>query len=165
MSIAIEGLIYGFRKNMDYAAKLIADLSEDQMIAQPSGSAAVANHPAWVLSHLNVYLPIMEALIEGRAFEDPKTHEFGMQSKPELDRSRYAAKDRLITEYLSGHERVIDKLRAGGPAALELPTSLERWQPLMPQVGIVLPYLMLVHENTHLGQLSAWRRILGLPAV
>jgi hypothetical protein len=35
----------------------------------------------------------------------------------------------------------------------------------MPQVGIVLPYLMLVHENTHLGQVSAWRRILGLPPV
>lgn len=165
MSIAIEGLIYGFKKNMDYAAKLVADLSEEQMIWQPAGSAAVANHPAWVLSHLNVYLPIMTALIEGRQFPDPKTHRFGMQSKPELDRQCYAAKPKLVDEFLAGHEQVIQTLRREGESALERETSLERWKPIMPQVGIVLPYLMLVHENTHLGQLSAWRRIIGLPAV
>lgn len=165
MSIAIEGLIYGFRKNMDYAAKLVADLSEEQMIAQPVGSAAIANHPAWVLSHLNIYLPIMVALIEGKSFADPKTHEFGMQSKPELDRQRYAGKQLLIDEFMAGHEQVITSLRREGVAALERETTLERWKPIMPQVGMVLPYLMLVHENTHLGQWSAWRRIIGLPAV
>jgi hypothetical protein len=165
MSIAIEGLIYGFRKNMDYAAKLVADLSAEQMIGQPRESAAIANHPAWVLSHLNVYLPIMVALIEGKSFADPKTHEFGMQSKPELDANRYASKEQLIGEYLHGHELVIEALRREGEAALGRETALERWKPLMPHVGIVLPYLMLVHENTHLGQLSAWRRIIGLPAV
>jgi hypothetical protein len=165
MSIAIEGLIYGYKKNMDYAAKLVADLDEEQMVMQPPGSVAVANHPAWVLSHLNIYLPVMTALIEGRTFADPKSHEFGMQSKPVLDRSRYASKEQLIGEYLAGHEEVIAKLRHEGIAALERETTLERWKPIMPQVGLALPYLMLVHENTHLGQVSAWRRILGLPAV
>lgn len=165
MSIAIEGLIYGFRKNMDYAAKLVADLSDEQMVDQPVGSAAIANHPAWVLSHLNIYLPIMVALIEGKTFADPKTHEFGMQSRPELDRQRYAGKQTLLDEFLTAHEQVITSLRREGAAALERETTLERWKPIMPQVGMVLPYLMLVHENTHLGQLSAWRRIIGLPAV
>jgi hypothetical protein len=42
---------------------------------------------------------------------------------------------------------------------------LPRWKEIMPTVGIALPYLLLVHENQHLGQLSAWRRVLGLPAV
>ena len=32
MSIAIEGLVYGFRKNMDYATKLVADLTDEQMV-------------------------------------------------------------------------------------------------------------------------------------
>ncbi|MBL8892770.1 MAG: DinB family protein [Planctomycetaceae bacterium] len=165
MSIAIEGLIYGYKKNMDYATKLVADLSDEQMVAQPAGSAAVANHPAWVLSHLNIYLPVMVALIEGRTFADPKGHEFGMQSKPELGRGRYAAKEKLITEFTVGHEQVIESLRREGEAALNREMTLERWKPIMPQVGIALPYLMLVHENTHLGQLSAWRRIIGLPPV
>ncbi|MBL8856635.1 MAG: DinB family protein [Planctomycetaceae bacterium] len=165
MSIAIEGLVYGFRKNMDYATKLVADLTDEQMVAQPSGSKAVANHPAWVLSHLNIYLPIMVALINGQTFADPKTHEFGMQSKPELDRQRYATKQKLLDEFLAGHELVISHLRREGEAALQRETTLERWKPIMPQAGLVLPYLMLVHENTHLGQVSAWRRIIGLPAV
>lgn len=165
MSIAIEGLIYGYKKNIDYATKLVADLSEEQMIWQPPGSAAIANHPAWVFSHLNIYLPVMVALIEGRAFADPKTHEFGMQSKPELDRSRYASKEKLVSEFVTGHEQVIASLRREGEAALNREMTLERWKPIMPQVGIALPYLMLVHENTHLGQLSTWRRVIGLPPV
>lgn len=165
MSVVIQGLVYSFRKNMDYASKLVADLNEEQMVMQPPLGDRPANHPAWVLSHLNVYLPIMEALIDGVEFEDPKTHEFGMLSHPENDRSRYASKESLLGTFLSGHEQVIRKLEAVGPNVLEQETTLERWKPIMPHVGLVLPYLMLNHENTHLGQLSAWRRILGLPAV
>jgi len=48
---------------------------------------------------------------------------------------------------------------------LDQAVVLERWQQFMPTAGIALPYLMLVHENTHFGQLSAWRRVQGLPSV
>jgi hypothetical protein len=42
---------------------------------------------------------------------------------------------------------------------------LERWKATFPKVGSILGYLMLVHESTHLGQISMWRRVQGLPAV
>ena len=81
----IEGFLYSWKKNQDYAPKLIADLSEEQMVAQPATDPdAPANHPAWVFSHLNVYLPVICSIIRGEAFEDPKTHRFGMLSKPEV---------------------------------------------------------------------------------
>jgi hypothetical protein len=35
----------------------------------------------------------------------------------------------------------------------------------LPTVGDLLAHLMTTHEAAHLGQLSAWRRLLGLPGV
>ena len=165
MSVAIDGLLFGWKKNLDYAQKLVADLSEEQMAQQPVKEGPAANHPAWVLSHLNAYLPVLRDLISGNDFEDPKGHPFGMQSKPESDRSIYASKDELVNEYVSGHEDIASLLKAAGDAALEKSVNLERWSSVMPKVGIALPYLMLVHENIHLGQLSAWRRVQGMPSV
>lgn len=166
MSHAINGLIFCFKKNLDYAPKLVADLSESQMAAQPvENLPAAANHPAWVLSHLNVYLPIIEALIKGEPFEDPKPHPFGMQSKPESDRSIYAPKAELVNEFVNQHESIIRLLEKSDDSILAQPVALPRWQAIMPLAGIALPYLMLNHENGHLGQVSTWRRVLGLPSV
>jgi hypothetical protein len=166
MSHAIDGLVFAWRKNMDYAPKLVADLSEEQMVAQPASDPnAPSNHPAWVLSHLNVYVPIIESLIKGEAFADPKEHEFGMQSRPLADRSAYASKQALIDEFSAGHERVLKLLADADDSVLRYAVKLPRWESIMPTSGIALPYLMLNHENGHLGQVSAWRRIQGLPSV
>jgi len=166
MSIAIEGLLFGWHKNLDYGQKLVADLTDEQLVAQPQlTGAGTLNHPAWLLSHLNLYLPVMVAIIRGESFEDPKVHRYGMQSKPQADRAAYPSKQVLVDDFVRGHEQVEAVLRAAGDAALERPITLPRWQPIMPQAGIALPYLMLNHENTHLGQLSAWRRSMGLPSV
>ena len=37
--------------NLGFAKRLVGDLSDDQMCAQPHG---VVNHPAWSLGHLAV---------------------------------------------------------------------------------------------------------------
>ncbi|MEM7454147.1 MAG: DinB family protein [Planctomycetota bacterium] len=166
MSSVIEGLIFAWEKNKDYAVRLVSDLSDDQMCAQPSGATGQpANHPAWVLSHLNVYVPIVGSVIEGEAFEDPKGHQFGMQSKPESEKSLYASREELINEYVAGHDAVTALLRQADESIFSNPVQLERWKPVMPTAGITLPYLMLVHENVHLGQVSAWRRVQGMRAV
>lgn len=166
MSVAVEGLVFGLRKNVDWATRLVADLSEAQMVQQPPGlRPAPMNHPAWVFSHLNVYLPIMVALLEGRDFDDPKNHPYGMQSKPEVDRSLYPVKHELMETFAQGHERMAKILANASEATLEQPVHLARWKETMPKVGVALPYLLLVHENQHLGQISAWRRVLGLPSV
>ncbi len=168
MSVIIEGLIYAWRKNLDYGQRLVADLSEPQMVAQPGTAPAdgsVINHPAWVLSHLNLYHSVMAALIRGQTFPDPREHPFGMKSKPVASRNAYPAKPELVDAWVKGHEAVEAALRERGEPALQVDVSLERWRALMPKVGNALPYLMLVHENTHLGQISMWRRVQGMPSV
>ena len=166
MSRVLDGLLYGWKKNLDYGPKLVADLGEEQMIAQPAINPDLpSNHPAWVFSHLNVYLPVIAAIIQNQEFDDPKDHRFGMQSRPETDRSLYASKQELVEQFIQGHERVIELLESADDSVLDNPIRLPRWKSVMPSAGIALPYLMLNHENNHLGQLSAWRRIQGLASV
>ena len=166
MSAIIDGLLNGWNKNDDYAQRLVADLTEAQMTAQPAPSDSTpSNHPAWVLSHLNAYLPVIQSLIRNETFEDPKNHPFGMLSKPEADASIYADKESLLKEWVEGHEAVRQLLQSADDSIFENDTLLERWKGPMPKVGIALPYVMLCHENIHLGQLSAWRRIQGMPSV
>jgi len=162
MSTAIEGLLFGWSKNLTYGQNLVADLSDDQLAVQPGPGM---NHPAWVLSHLNAYLPVIEHVIKGELFDDPKDHPFGMKSKPMDKRSVYAPKDELVSEFVSGHEKVAAALHEAGDTVWAKPIALERWVQFMPTAAVALPYLMLVHENTHFGQLSAWRRVQGLPSV
>jgi hypothetical protein len=162
MHVMIHSLLSCWQRNGDYARKLVADVPEDRFTHQP---AAGMNHPAWVLVHLAGYHDTLVKLIRGESFDDPKGQRFGMQSKPEADLSVYGRKSSLIAEYERGHTAVADAIRAMDPARLDDPTPLERWIPIMPTVGMVLTYVMLVHPSTHLGQLSAWRRVQGMPAV
>ena len=163
---AIDGFLFAWNKNKVYGANLISDLDETQMTLQiaPDGKAA-ANHPAWVYSHLNIYFDVIEAVIKNEPFEDPKGHEFGMDSKPLDDASVYASKEQLAANFEAGHERIAQLLQATGDEVLDNKIQLARWQPVMPTASLVLPYLMLNHENVHLGQISAWRRIQGLASV
>jgi len=166
MSSALDGYIFCAKKNLDYGKRLVADLTEKQMTLQPAPSGeAPSNHPAWVLSHLNVYMPLLSLVMDGKSFEDPKDHEFGMQSKPLADASVYVSKDQLIGDYVASHEKIISQLESADLSVLETPVQLPRWQTVMPTVGVCLPYLLCNHENMHLGQISAWRRIQGLPSV
>lgn len=165
-SPVIEGFLFAWKKNKTYAANLVSDLSDEQMVAQPaSDPEAPSNHPAWVLSHLNVYHPIICAVIKGEAFEDPKGHQFGMLSKPESDASIYASKQELIDAYIAGHDKATELLGNADDSIFQNEVMLSRWKEVMPTAAVVLPYLMFNHENGHLGQVSAWRRIQGMPSV
>ena len=166
MSAIVDGLLFSWKKNSDYAARLVSDLSDEQMMLQPAPEGkSPANHPAWIFSHLNIYLPVITSIIKGETFEDPKSNRFGMDSKPEADSAIYAGKDTLINEFVSEHEAIAKLLENAGPECLENEIVLERWKALFPTAAVALPYLMLLHENLHLGQLSAWRRIQGMPSV
>ena len=163
---AIDGFLFAWNKNKVYGANLISDLDESQMTLQiaPDGKAA-ANHPAWVYSHLSVYFPVIEAIIKNEPFEDPKGHQFGMDSKPISDASVYATKEQLAADFSSSHDKIAQLLQQGGDEVLDNKIKLARWEPVMPTASLALAYLMLNHENIHLGQISAWRRIQGLASV
>lgn len=162
MSALIDGLLIGWHKNVEYMKKLVADVPPEKMAYQPH---AKMNHPAWVLSHLNIYHSPMVLMTRGESFTDVRDHKYGMTSQCVADASLYAGKQELIDAFILGHEKVEAAIKAMDVKVFDRQTPLERWRSTMPLIGNVLPYLMLVHESTHIGQLSAWRRAQGMPSV
>ncbi len=158
----IDPLLLCWEKNLDYAKRLVDDIRDERMVFQPGPGV---NHPAWILSHLNLYHPVIVDLIQGKDFDDPKHHRYGMLSKPVNDRSEYPAKDELIGSFVQGHQAVVEALGSADPAALNAPVTLERWKNTFKTVHVALGYLMILHESVHLGQFSAWRRVQGLRSV
>lgn len=155
-------ILITWKRNGAYALNLVADLAPQQWTAQPV-PGRVLNHPAWVFCHLNVYTPIAACLAAGRPFADPIDHPHGQKS--EAGPGPYPPGETLRAEFARLHEEAAAALAVAEPVVLRSPNPLERWRGVHPTVGDMLVTLMVKHESGHLGQLSAWRRALGLPRV
>jgi Protein of unknown function (DUF664). len=158
----IPSLLRSWANQRDYAQKLVADLSDEDMVSQPV-PGVVMNHPAWTLGHLAAYPPVLTAMLLGQPFTDPMHSPYGRGSMPK--ESGYPPKAQLLAEFLDGHDRLAAAVEAAPESAWSAPIPLARWEQRFPEVADAVIYLMLSHEATHLGQISAWRRAGGRPAV
>jgi uncharacterized damage-inducible protein DinB len=163
-SALANAILITWRRNAAYSQRLVSDLTDAQFAAQPI-PGRVLNHPAWILSHLTLYTTIAAAMLRDQPFEDPSDHQYGAKSEPRPDPAAYAARTALINQYKSAHDDAEAALLAAPDRVFSTPTPLERWRALHPTTGDMLVTLMVKHESAHLGQLSAWRRAMGLPRV
>lgn len=161
----IDSILNLYARNLDFAHRLVADLPDEKMAVQP---AAKMNHAAWVIGHLAWAADdiagkrqfglerIMPAKFDGA---------FDHKSAPTDNRTVYPDKVTLVKYLDDSHERVAAALKARGDSFLVQPTTDPIFAKRFPQMGGTLLHLMIGHEQMHLGQLSAWRRAQGLPAV
>ncbi len=160
---SVESIVYAWDNGLRYAEALLKDLTDDQML-RPGGNM---NHPAWILGHMSLYYPIVPALLRGESFPDPADDEwFGFRGRgPQDDMTLYGSKAAQVERMIDGHEQVAQALLGAAEADFRRPPSLPRWSAMYPTVEFMLPDLLLMHENIHIGQLSLWRRAAGLAPV
>jgi hypothetical protein len=154
--------IYDF--NLVYAQKLVADIPDERMCVQPV-PGQVMNHAAFLLGHLAWTSDTVVGLLGvqptgAAAWKDT----VGMGATPSDDRSLYPSKADLLEALADAHGRLIAALPNATPELLAQPAP-ERIRARFRTVGNALAGVMTAHESMHLGQLSAWRRAQGLPAV
>lgn len=153
-----------WKRNGGYAQRLVGDLGAGQWLAQPV-PGVLMNHPAWVLSHLNVYAPIVSAMLRRKRFEDPIDHRHGQKSRVSPDVAQYLPDLMLLEEFVRLHDEALLALEGADDPVFGEANPLERWRSVHPTIGDMLVTLMVKHESGHLGQLSAWRRAMGLASV
>ncbi len=159
-----SAIAISWRRNGAYALRLADGIDPAAFVAQPV-PGRVLNHPAWIFGHLNLYAGIAVALCRGEGFHDPADHEFGQSSVPLGDASRYPPARELLDEWRRLHDEGERALASATITITTAPNPLERWRAMHPTVGDMLVTLMVKHESGHLGQLSAWRRAMGLARV
>ncbi|HMN40659.1 MAG TPA: DinB family protein [Phycisphaerales bacterium] len=153
-----------WKRNGEYGARLVADLTPGQWLAQPV-AGRVMNHPAWVFAHLILYAHIAVRLASAEPFDDPAEHRYGQKSEPLSEANAYQTPERMLATWRAVHAEGAAALAAATPALTSAPNPLARWRTLHPTVGDMLITLMVKHESGHLGQLSAWRRGMGMGPV
>ena len=159
----LEHVLRASQSNVAYANKLVADLSEEQMCAQP---APGMNHAAWVLGHLAFVFDSMTAVFDQKPTMTPEWKTlFNLASKPLPDATAYPSKAELLAAYETNYGRIVELVRATNEEMLAREFPNPRLRPLLPTVGVAMVHILTSHQGVHLGQLSAWRRALGLPGV
>ena len=146
---------------LGYGQMLVSDIDDLRMTEQPLPGV---NHPAWILGHLALTADRVCSLVgaEKRLAEEWGKL-FGAGSQVTANRSSYPSKDELLRGL---EERFRDARRAVEQAPLDtlaVTNPNERLRGMLPRVEDLIGFLMTGHVGVHLGQLSAWRRMLGLP--
>ena len=156
----IQHLLFVYSLNLKRAQTLVQDLSEEQMVAQPHG---VINHPAWTLGHLAATSnSLAQALGLDSTFPEAWKEACKTGGTPSGAGADFPSKEQLLDQLSAQHERVAAVLATADVELLakEHPSPPARQR--FPTVGDYAVLLMASHEGSHLGQLAAWRRAMGL---
>ena len=158
----LQHILHVYTLNLGITRRLVSDLTDDQMCAQPHG---VVNHPAWSLGHLAVAANAAGRLL-GVSSDLPAGWEdtFKTGGIPSPDKSLFPGKDELLRVIAAQHARIAQGLSDVDPAVLAQPHPHEKRRAHFPTVGDFVIFLMTAHEMDHLGQIAAWRRAMGLGA-
>jgi hypothetical protein len=144
-----------------YCQRLIADIAGERLTEQP---CAGVNHPAWILGH-----PALTADGSLARLGAPKTLPaewatlFGPGSKPSASPSAYPSKDELLGAVEQRYQELRQRAASASEEQLSQPTTNPRAREALPTAREMLAFVLTGHMGVHLGQLSAWRRMIGLP--
>lgn len=138
-------------------------------LARPGGQVVQSNHPAFVLGHLALY-PAKVLTRLGRpagptACPESWTalFESGAECRDDADGRLYPPLDELTSHFFAGYEAAAKAVSAADDALLLSPNTAEgRSREMFPTLGAVVGFYLSGHVMNHLGQLSAWRRCVGL---
>lgn len=164
MSIFASTVVPLAQTSMGLAQKMVADIPDAQFGCMPNG--VNANSPAWVMGHLALYPGWVVSMLTGAAApDDPQAKQlFGHGSVCQNDPACtiYPSKTALLKKFNDGMQQVIDALPKATEAALNAPNPNEQMRDRFPTVAALAAFMVSSHNMMHLGQISTWRRCMGL---
>ncbi|MCE9618299.1 MAG: DinB family protein [Planctomycetes bacterium] len=155
---------FNLRMAMTYAEKLCADIPADKFGHIPMKGV---NHPLFCIGHLGLYAERALTLIgrEDLARKvDPKQEELFKNGAPCLEQDgRYPNKDAVLKNYMERYKVVADALPEVSDETFARANPMGgRMTEILPTIGAATMFMCGSHLQMHLGQISAWRRVIGM---
>ena len=153
-----------------YGERLLADVSADTFgsFARPGGQLVESNHPAFIYGHLSLYAcRVIKQLGEDSTAWEPSDEfvkHFSHEAKciDDPDNSIYPSMDEVTGKFFDGYRRASEVLRSADDALFLQENPNEGMRPKFPTMGAMHGFYVGGHVMMHVGQLSAWRRAMGL---
>jgi hypothetical protein len=160
------------RLGLGYADRLLTDVDADQFarFATVGDTVVESNHPCFILGHLSLYAPRVVRELGGdtAAIQPSETFVklFNKDAKctDDVDGSLYPSMDEVVAAFRSGHEKAIDTLGKAGDELFHEVNPNEGMRTKFPTVGAMHAFYLSGHFMVHMGQFSAWRRMMGMGA-
>lgn len=164
--MAADLIAAGSRSTLGYAELLVKDIPAEKFAFMPMPNV---NHPAFAIGHLSIYGDNILKLI-GRTELVRERPEFVALFKAGVacvaDDGRYPGKDEIVDYFLERYRAAAEALKWVSEDVLNAENPAEgRWKLMFPKVGGAVNFLLNNHAMMHLGQVSAWRRVMGMPGV
>ena len=160
--ISANDLLFSYRWGVDTFAKLVSDVADEDMARQPVEGI---NHPAWLLGHVGTYHDVIASLLLGESFDNPWDSACGKNSTPSADRSLYQSKEELLKHHDVAAALASKIIAEAKPEAWARAMDHPTWGKQFATVAPAVVFLATTHQSLHLGQLSGWRRAMGLPRI
>lgn len=149
-----------------YAETLLNGIKPGDFARLPAGVST--NHPAWVYGHLAIYPDMLLEMVDRKDLARPdetlkSLFGNGTPCKDDPNGSIYPAMEAITKRYFERTDAAIAALAEIGDDALTK-TLTDEWAKSFPTVGSRFDFLLGGHSMMHLGQISAWRRMMGLPS-
>ena len=156
---------------LGYAEALLKNVEPRQFarLAAPAGVVVHSNHAAWNYGHLAIY-PARCFELLGRPGGAPPIpaawHDLfkdGTACHDDVEGTIYPAMGDVTKAFFDGYRAVMAAMAEAPDAAFTRQNPTEgRSRERFPTVGALLAFLTSGHLQMHLGQTSAWRRMMGL---
>jgi hypothetical protein len=164
-------LAMGAQFSIYYGESLLKDVRPDIFARHPlvDGKRIITNHPAWVYGHLSVYASHMATVMGldlGPCAKPAGWDELfknGTECKDDPTGSIYPPMPVLSEYYLNSYRYLHARLPEVSDDVLLKPNpGTGRFAEMVPTVAGLVCFLTGGHAMSHLGQVSTWRRVMGL---
>jgi hypothetical protein len=149
-----------------YADQLVTGVPADVFAKMPMKDV---NSAAFNIGHLSTYGDRVCAMLGRNDLVTPMPYSVDLfkAGAPCLDQpGLYPSKDVLVSTFFERQRRAIAAFRDTTEASLAAENPAEgRFKEMFPTVGGAVSFLLGGHVAMHLGQVSAWRRVMGLGSV
>jgi hypothetical protein len=154
-----------------YAERVLVGVTPQQFGRKPAaeGKTIETNHPAWVFGHLATYPAKIAPMVglDGSKLAPPPNFEElfkdGTPCKDDPTGTIYPAMEAITGAFFRAHDGLFELLGGIDDAKLIQPTLDEKARQRFPLVGARVLFMCNNHIMMHMGQISAWRRCMGLP--
>lgn len=167
MSLTTETILGPARMTRGYAEVLLKGITPQQFARIPKGVSC--NNPAWVYGHLANYPDRMLQML-GRADlakpDDMFIKHFENKTTPidDAEGTVYPDMKTITSRYFDRTDAILGALAGASDAQLSAVNPIEGMRDRLPTVGTMINFMLGAHSMMHLGQVSTWRRVMGLPS-
>lgn len=154
-----------------YAEMLLKDVTPAifARFASPGGKVIQSNHPAFVYGHLAMYPHrVMDMLgLPKGATAIPEGWEglfkAGVECRDDPSGTIYPKMETIVAFHTAAYAAAMKAIAEASDERLTAPNPAEgRMKEMFPTVGAVCNFIVGSHQMSHFGQVSAWRRCMGL---